>query len=136
MLSLSKAPTFIADIIYEYDESPTHGYVDGVWSEREYLPYMEFYRYKDSSNSIILLKYKVVRETESSFLIADYNKDRWIRKGAGSSFCNVTKPQAWSSFIYRKKKQLEHLTRQKNNVEAILGKINESKRDGDTLVPR
>ena len=105
--------------------------------EREFIPNLVLYRYRDCSysDSIELLKFKVIRETESSYLLIDYDKERWVRKNATRSFAYDDKKDAWRNFKKRKEKQLKILNSQANRIKQVIAsikKIEEKERNEKT----
>lgn len=93
--------------------------------EREFIPNLILYRYHDCyyMNKIQLQKFRVIRETESSYLLIDDDKERWVRKNATRSFAYDKKEDAWRNFKKRKEKHLKILKSQINRVEQVISTI-------------
>jgi len=128
-LKLVLVPRFKDDIV-EMDCSSPDYWEEGdevIRKDREFIPDLTLYRYRDCSytNSIELLKFRAIRETEASYLVIDDSKERWIRKKAVRSFCYDAKKDAWRNFKKRKEKHLQILTRQARHIEQVIKRIKE-----------
>ena len=89
------------------------------------------YRYQDYSNdvgfgateSVECLEFRIRRRTpDGVWLAGGFGSSdlMWIRLGAKRSFAYPTRQSALASFIARKTKQVEHLTRQLDAVREAL----------------
>lgn len=114
-----------SDTIHIRDCSDPDYFTDGELverKERKFISGLILYRYRDCymTEAIELLQFKVIRETEASYLLIDGDQERWVRKNATRSFAYDKKEDAWRNFRKRKEKQLKILKNQIRRVENVL----------------
>ena len=75
----------------------------------------------DYSVSLFLSKYSVIKKTPKGVRIDNYTeKGRFVNLSSKKKFACVTEKEALEQFLYRKKKQLGHLSAKIRQVEASI----------------
>lgn len=62
---------------------------------------IRYTNFDDGDTEIKLREHPIVKETEKSYCIRPYWRDKWIRKSAYNAFAHTTKESAKAHFIRR-----------------------------------
>ena len=78
------------------------------------------YRNEDGDTEIRLREFAVVKETERSYCIQPYWRDKWIRKTAYNAYAHTTNQAAKDHFIRRTSKRISWFEFWKEECEKAL----------------
>jgi len=86
---------------------------------------MEFYRYHNYRENVVLETFKLVEETDKGYWITHlyWDKPKWVSKTSCKRYAYPTKDEAMYSFKQRKYRQRKLLQGQLEVVDKVISKF-------------